>query len=255
MTTFTLPVEDAWGQASLHPPRGQRDDLYAVVTPLTDLHTGNRGGYVWLFEDFHLIAYRQVMSGYAEYDERCAEAIRGIAPWATTLGHLARADRIYAVERAVHHLMQAEGDAQDRDRWVTRMHAYATPEELSGAAVSRRQEAGERIGEAILARLCSQGRDEHGKAEAALPPADSLPAFDPRWSPWGMYGSAHWLARIGPLVFARAGAADTSAADRDAAIRWGIYTIGHNKATVHRMSGIARTTIDRVLSPASDATA
>ncbi|WP_335983116.1 MULTISPECIES: hypothetical protein [Streptomycetaceae] len=80
--------------------------------------------------------------------------------------------------------------------------------------------------------------------------APQPPTLSAEWTydlPWRT--QAGWSERIAEIVFARFQAED-AAFPRDSVVRWAVAS-GMHKVYVHRMTGVARTTIDRIIQAAA----
>ncbi|MFD9685128.1 hypothetical protein ACFWXO_05130 [Kitasatospora sp. NPDC059088] len=173
-------------------------------------------------------------------------------PWAPAVVKLAAARRATAqaqgVRDAGEELRRSQGQHWDEERdeqlvGYIRQHATAEERSTSGETWT--------LADKVAARLDAEQRALMQAASEALPDAavGPLPDFDEDWQQVAQPSYDSWLDRIRPLVIARWAEADAGAG-RDHMIVWVMDHGRVSKLDLHRRTGIARTTIDRVLAAA-----
>ncbi|MFF8696284.1 hypothetical protein ACF08W_29135 [Streptomyces sp. NPDC015144] len=252
-----------------YPPRGETDGIHFVTSPhgeiLTPYGTGynvDAGGYVWLMDGETTAARLVIRTDRRFLEGEQEEAARELAPWARTVTHLDRARRyvrqVSQVERTLDDL-DYPGPDDDPAAVYERLARLAVPEDRTPPADrpawrSRPDADARELGARIRARLERLEREERSAALAALPAAEeSLPVLPRGWKPWWPKSEGTWTDAIAETLFERwraSGTGDTRA--RDDLIRR-VTDANISKSAVHRGTGIARTTIDRVLAAGEEA--
>ncbi|MFF7995129.1 hypothetical protein ACFZDG_35830 [Kitasatospora xanthocidica] len=222
-------------------------------TPYANGYNSSYGGYVFLEgADRTTVARIPLRVERRSSLERVQETTaREMEPWAPAVVKLAAARR--AAARAQE--MRDAGEECRRSQWqqwdderdeeIARyIHQYATAEERSASDELWT------LADKVAARLGAEQQALTQAASDALPDAavGPLPDFDEDWQQVAQPSYDSWLDQIRPLVTDRWAKADAGAG-RDNMIAW-VMGHGGTKADLHRRTGIARTTIDRVLAAA-----
>ncbi|MFF2751138.1 hypothetical protein ACFVVA_37080 [Kitasatospora sp. NPDC058048] len=254
------------------PPDPHGEGLHAVTTPFTEISTRTgplesdvrHGAHVWLFDGAHRLGGVVLVCRRVNCAEVQQDAVREVEPWVPSIAHLARRQRLALTEWELRSLLDHPDKVPARDDfgdWATRSDAAAWRRAVLAFATEQDPVpptdpaawfpgAAERLGHAVLTRLAGEQAAALAAAADALPSAGApLPPLTDRWKPWPAvmdHGSSTWVDEIAPLLFERWKAAPEPA-DRDRLIAWGLDA-GIGKLDLHRATGIARSTIDRVLS-------
>ncbi|MFI7102716.1 hypothetical protein ACIBK8_25545 [Streptomyces sp. NPDC050161] len=255
-----IPVFDAADRS--RPPRPQAPGLHLVLTPYDEIHTPSGmsrwtvdfGSRVYLLDGGDAVAVAELVDDRDAQPRRQAAAIAEITPWARSVAHLAHAWRLDDRRNALEELRAHEGyvtvyreesgtvaSGYDRAAWERRLRAFAAPEDPEGLE-------GYDLGVAIAQRLVREHRVAADAARDALPAAGQpLPPLSARWTvAWNSRGPLPpWAEFLLPLLGQRWQDAPGTEA-RDHLIHWAARS-GSSKADLHRATGVARTTINRVL--------
>lgn len=223
------------------------------------------GGYFFLYIGAEPLAYRSVYAATgAELEAECRRAAATMAPWTRALERLAAAvrnmHRYYLLQSVLREQLRRGGDdgltyvpvpgGNLRDPgWLARIAEFAAdgdllpPPDQPGAVAPE----GAVLVFEISDRLLREWKELKDAAIRALPSAESpLPAsFGEQWLAMRPPHDP-CLDRVAALVMERWTKAPTDAA-RDHMVRWVIGQAGMTKTQLHRQTGIARSTLDRIL--------
>lgn len=232
--------------------------------PYQEFETPYRGGYNISYGGYVTLrnADKQAIARIAVRVERrgnletAQEAtVRELEPWAPAILKFAAATQIGNRAIEVRHAgesyfeTQDEGWSESQDEELVKLAGFvlqhATPEERSTT------DAIWALAENVANRLDAERQDLTREATNALPDAAAgpIPDMDEEWQ---QVDQLHYLPWLNPL---RAAVMDRWAKDgnigRDNMIKWAVDH-GASKADLHRRTGIARTTINRVLGETGD---
>ncbi|MFI8932516.1 hypothetical protein ACIG3E_33245 [Streptomyces sp. NPDC053474] len=262
MTLPDLPIID-FGEH--HPP-----GLHIVRTEYGEFHT--RAGYsqwvidtgtaVYLHDGGTTLAVAELIDDRSAQPRLQAAAIAEIAPWAQTIAHLVHSWHLADRQDALANLLRTRGyiDVYREDEfevrrewdptaWTEKINRFATDDDPTNLT-------GDHLGAAITARLERERIAARKAAASALPLADEpLPPLTSTWEradgPRLPRTQQPWHGPILPLVVQRWQNSDEGLR-RGSLVHWAIAS-GISKAELHRVSGIARTTINRFLESAPPA--
>ncbi|WP_282797366.1 hypothetical protein [Streptomyces sp. CC224B] len=268
MTNSGLPVID-FGEE--HPP-----GLHIARTGYAEFHTRaahsrtrawviDRGTAVYLHDGDTALAVAELIDDRDAQPRLQAAAIAEIAPWAQTIAHLIRSWALADRQDALASLLRARGYVDvysegsfevrrewDLEAWTEKIRRLATDDDPADLT-------GDDLGAVIQVRLKRERAAAQQAAVAALPPASggSLPPLTGTWElargPRLPHAPQPWAEVVLPLLVQRwEDSDDPVLRHRDALVHWAVAS-GISKAELHRASGIARSTIDRVLESAPPA--
>ncbi len=254
----------------VYPPRGVEDGLHFIITPYREIETPYGGGYniddggdVWLMDGPSVVASREIICKRGLLEDRQEAAARRFAPWAASVAHLARAERrarqmwpvMSIMEQAGYtnadgeFVPQAEFFVAEEEAWLAKAQKFAAPADLIPPAdwPEWKKQGGMTTGELGLRIIARLGREERGArlAAGAALPAAPLPRLSRDWAPWWPKGDS-WADSLATLIFERWKMQGEPAPTRDDVVRWAL-DLEISKSAVHRGTGIARSTIDRIL--------
>lgn len=265
-----IPIEFTGSTGRFPPPSGGSglrfvaggwEDLPARPGAGAELEPG---GYLFLYIGAEPLAYRPVYAATgAELEAECRQAAATMAPWTRALERLTAAartmHRYYMLQSVVREQLRLGGDdgltyvpvpgGNLRDPgWLARIAEFAADGDLLPPP-DRPEAAPEGVVLAIEIsnRLAREWQELKDAAVRALPSAECpLPAsFGEQWLAMRPPHTP-CLDQVAALVVGRWTKAPTDVA-RDHTVRWVIGQTGMTKTQLHRQTGIARSTLDRIL--------
>ncbi|WP_455355923.1 hypothetical protein [Streptomyces sp. SYSU K217416] len=222
-----------------------------------------RGYTLRLMEDGRQIAYTEALCSRDEWEESARGDLDGIEPWLRTLRVLRGGPQAAGVERlgdSIRATRHAAEELADVDAWDAVMtdflgeYADSLTSAATGDEISAARLDGSRLHYGTLARLMverleSDIRRSQLVALAAAPDPAAHPIHE-RWElprPEFFSGHAEDAKRVAPYVMWHLLAGWRATQDMKGNLLVAAETAGVTKTEMHTTTGLARTTIDRLL--------
>jgi hypothetical protein len=205
-------------------------------------HWQERGGKLWLMDGRRTVGYYESVCSQAQWAGVVAACAAEIEPWARVVRIIAAARHLeHRIENArydtktVAEAMQDLYDDTYADEAAARLHADATPAEAA-------QAGGAALGALIVTRLQGELRTAQMAALAAAPLDAPLPGD---WEIPRIGFHAEPSALVGHLGRHLLAGWTAARDQRDPLVNWALAN-GFTRTAVQDITGIARTTINRI---------
>ncbi|MET8502894.1 hypothetical protein [Streptomyces microflavus] len=206
-----------------------------------------------------------ICSTYADARDRAEAAAQQVTPWASAITAAVEADRLdrhadrvgreagqSELWHAMHERWNDNGALEQAQTYLQAIQHVATDDE------SATHPTATALAPVVQARLRQTADVCRRQALAAAPDLTAHPAPGAAWSVPAPYTPPQYigaadedqeeLPTLLTVQLLRAWALDKPAVNRDSLIRWAERS-GVAKSDIHRLTGVARTTIDRILKP------